>query len=91
MNRDRAPNEGTKTSFGQSHRTGWIIAAAALLAFVLALPAALLGQPASAVRLGIKALVSTGLAMEVALTTPAAIPAAPGPVWFLTTITTDLP
>ena len=31
MNRDRAPNEGTKTSFGQSHRTGWIIAAAALL------------------------------------------------------------
>lgn len=44
---------------------------AALLAFVLALPAALIGQPSSAVRLGLKALVSTGLAMEVTLTTPA--------------------
>ena len=53
-------------------RAAAVAAAAALLAFVLALPAALLGQPASAVRLGIKALVSTGLAMEVALTTPAA-------------------
>ena len=49
-----------------------IAGAAALLAFVLALPAALIGQPASAVRLGLKALASTGLAMEVALTTPAA-------------------
>ena len=53
-------------------RAAAVAGAAALLAFVLALPAALLGQPASAVRLGLKALVSTGLAMEVALTTPAA-------------------
>ena len=53
-------------------RAAAVAGAAALLAFVLALPAALIGQPASAVRLGTKALVSTGLAMEVALTTPAA-------------------
>lgn len=52
-------------------RTAAVAGAAALLAFALALPAALLGQSASAVRLGLKALVSTGLAMEVALTTPA--------------------
>lgn len=49
-----------------------VAGAAALLSFVLALPAALIGQPASAVRLGLKTLVSCGLAMEVALTTPAA-------------------
>ena len=53
-------------------RAAAVAGAAALLAFLIALPAALLGQPASAVRLGLKALVSTGLAMEVALTTPAA-------------------
>ena len=52
-------------------RAAAVAGAAALLAFVLALPAALLGQPASAMRLGLKALASTGLAMEVALTTPA--------------------
>ena len=52
-------------------RAAGVTCAAALLAFVLALPAVFLGQPASAVRLGLKALVSTGLAMEVALTTPA--------------------
>lgn len=45
--------------------------AAALLAFVLMLPAVVLGQPASAVRLAVKALVSTGIVMEVALATPA--------------------
>ncbi|MBQ9058194.1 MAG: energy-coupling factor transporter transmembrane protein EcfT [Atopobiaceae bacterium] len=44
---------------------------AAGLAFIISLPAILLGQSTSAVRLGVKALVSTGLAMEVALTTPA--------------------
>ncbi|MBE6479801.1 MAG: energy-coupling factor transporter transmembrane protein EcfT [Olsenella sp.] len=49
-----------------------VAGAAALLSFLLALPAALIGQPASAVRLGLKALVSAGLAMEVALTTPVA-------------------
>lgn len=53
-------------------RAAGVAGAAALLAFVLALPAVLIGQPASAVRLGLKALVSTGLAMEVALTTPVA-------------------
>ena len=53
-------------------RAAAVAGAAAMLAFLIALPAALLGQPASAVRLGLKALVSTGLAMEVALTTPAA-------------------
>jgi cobalt/nickel transport system permease protein len=53
-------------------RTVAVAGTAALLSFVLALPAALIGQPASAVRLGLKALVSCGLAMEVALTTPAA-------------------
>lgn len=53
-------------------RAAAVAGAAATLAFLIALPAALLGQPASAVRLGLKALVSTGLAMEVALTTPAA-------------------
>ncbi|MCR4870157.1 MAG: energy-coupling factor transporter transmembrane protein EcfT [Atopobiaceae bacterium] len=52
-------------------RTASVAGAAAAIAFVLALPAVLLGQPASAVRLGLKALVSTGLAMEVALATPA--------------------
>ena len=52
-------------------RTAAVAGAAALLAFALALPAALLGQSASAVRLGLKALASTGLAMEVTLTTPA--------------------
>jgi len=49
-----------------------VAASAAMLAALLALPAALIGQSASAIRLGLKALVSTGLAMEVALTTPAA-------------------
>ncbi len=53
-------------------RVAAVASAAALFAFVLALPAALIGQPASAVRLGLKALASCGLAMEVALTTPVA-------------------
>ena len=53
-------------------RTVAVAGTAALLSFVLALPATLIGQPASAVRLGLKALVSCGLAMEVALTTPVA-------------------
>lgn len=53
-------------------RAAAVACTAALLAFMLALPAALLGQPSSALRLGVKALASTGLAMEVALTTPAA-------------------
>ena len=52
-------------------RVATVAAGAAFLAFVIALPAALIGQPSSAVRLGVKALASTGLAMEVALTTPA--------------------
>ena len=46
--------------------------AAALLAFVVMLPAALLGQPRSALTIAGKALISTGIAMEVALTTPSA-------------------
>lgn len=46
--------------------------AAALLALVVMLPATLLGQPRSALTIAGKALVSTGIAMEVALTTPAA-------------------
>lgn len=54
----------------QLARLAAVAGAAAGLSFVLALPAALIGQPASAVRLGLKALVSCGLAMEVALTTP---------------------
>lgn len=45
---------------------------AAALAFFLGLPAIFLGQTSSALRLGIKALVSAGLGMELALTTPAA-------------------
>ena len=45
---------------------------AALLTLVVMLPAALLGQPQSALTIAGKALVSTGIAMEVALTTPAA-------------------
>lgn len=49
-----------------------VAGAASLLSFVLALPATLIGQPASAIRLGLRALVSCGLAMEVALTTPVA-------------------
>ncbi|MBQ9005940.1 MAG: hypothetical protein IJ092_06155 [Atopobiaceae bacterium] len=46
-------------------------AGAAGLALVLMLPASLLGQPQSALTMAGKALVSTGLAMELALTTPA--------------------
>lgn len=46
--------------------------AAGLLALVVMLPATLLGQPRSALTIAGKALVSTGIAMEVALTTPAA-------------------
>lgn len=52
-------------------RAAAVAGMAALLSFVLMLPAIFLGQPASAVRLSLKALVSTGLAMELALTTPA--------------------
>ncbi len=52
-------------------RAAAVAGMAALLAFVLMLPAVFLGQPASAARLSLKALVSTGLAMELALTTPA--------------------
>ena len=53
-------------------RTAATASAAALVALVLMLPAALLGQPRSAITLATKALVTTGLAMEVALTTPSA-------------------
>ncbi len=52
-------------------RTAAVAGTAGALAFLLMLPASLLGQPASAVRMGMKALASTGLVMEVALTTPA--------------------
>ncbi len=45
---------------------------AAALTLVLMLPAVLLGQPRSAILMAGKALVSTGIAMEVALSTPAA-------------------
>ena len=53
-------------------RTAATASAAALVALALMLPAALLGQPRSAITLATKALVTTGLAMEVALTTPSA-------------------
>lgn len=46
--------------------------AATMLAFVIMLPAALLGQPQAALTMGGKACTSTGIAMEVALTTPSA-------------------
>lgn len=52
-------------------RAATVAGMAALLAFVLMLPAVFLGQPASAARLAVKALVSTGIVMEAALTTPA--------------------
>ena len=53
-------------------RTAATAAAAAGLAFVVMLPATLLGQPRAALTMATKALVSTGLAMEVTLTTPSA-------------------
>lgn len=45
---------------------------AALLALVIMLPATLLGQPQAALTMAVKALVSTGVAMEIALSTPSA-------------------
>ena len=56
----------------QLTRVAAVSGTAALMALVLMLPAALLGQTRSAVTIAAKALVSTGLAMEVALTTPTA-------------------
>lgn len=44
--------------------------AAALLALLITLPATLLGQPQSAVLMALKALVCTGIALTLALTTP---------------------
>ena len=52
-------------------RVAGTAAGAAGLALALMLPASLLGQPQSALTMAGKALVSTGLAMEMALTTPA--------------------
>jgi cobalt/nickel transport system permease protein len=58
------PSEGMR-------RVASVSAGAAALAFVLMLPAVLLGQPRSVALVGTKTLVSTGLAMTVAVTTPA--------------------
>lgn len=46
--------------------------AAAVLALLITLPAALIGQPQSALFMALKALVSTGIALTLALTTPPA-------------------